>query len=133
MYFRTGSRSDHSNQDLPARLGRDYRAFQDSRDEALARAARNRSSVDRTRGTVKAVIADVSTRRFVERNLSMQNMRSGGPIRDELRRRIGGACQFAKLTTIKALRWCCLILARFHRFRSTRNEHSRVCKEIQCC
>jgi hypothetical protein len=118
MYFRTGSRSDHSNQDLPARLGRDYGVPQDSR--------------DRTRGAVKAVIADVWMRRFVERNLNMQNVRSGGPIRDELRRRIGGACQFAKLTTIKALRWCCLILARFHRFRSTR-KCSRECKEIQCC
>ena len=132
MYFRTGSRSDHSNPDLPARLGRDYGVPQDSRDEALDRAARNRSSVDRTRGAVKAVIADIWTRRFVERNLNMQNMRSGGPILDELRRRIGGACQFAKLTTIKALRWCCLILARFHPFRSTR-KCSRECKEIQCC
>ena len=133
MYFRTGSRSDHSNPDLPARLGRDYGVPQDSRDEALDRAARNRSSVDRTRGAVKAVIADVWMRRFVERNLNMQNVRSGGPIRDELRRRIGGACQFTKLTTIKALRWCCLILPRFHSFRATRNECSRECKDIQCC
>ena len=55
--------------DLPARLGRDYGVPQDSRDEALDRAARNRSSADRTRGAVKAVIADIWTRRFVERNL----------------------------------------------------------------
>jgi len=60
MYFRTGSRSDHSNPDLPLRLGRDYGVPQDSRDEALDRAARNR-------GAVKAVIADIWTRRFVER------------------------------------------------------------------
>jgi hypothetical protein len=76
MYFRTGSRSDHSNPDLPARLGRDYGVPQDSRDEALDRAARNRSSADRTRGAVKEVIADIWTRRFVERNLNMQNMRA---------------------------------------------------------
>ena len=38
--FRTGiSRGDHSNPDLPRRLGRDYRVPQDSRDEALDRAA----------------------------------------------------------------------------------------------
>jgi hypothetical protein len=73
MYFRTGSRSDHSNPDLPARLVRDYGVPQDSRDEALDRAARNRSSADRTCGAVKAVIADIWTRRFVERNLNIQN------------------------------------------------------------
>jgi hypothetical protein len=73
MHFRTGSRSDNSIPDLPLRLGRDYGVPQDSRDEALDRAARNRSSADRTRGAVKAVIADIWTRRFVERNLSMQN------------------------------------------------------------
>ena len=70
--FRTGiSRGDHSNPDLPPRLGRDYGVPQDSRDEALDRAARNRSSADRARGAVKAVTADIWTRRFVERNLNM--------------------------------------------------------------
>lgn len=73
MYCRTGSRSDHSNPDLPLRLGRDYGILQDSRDEALDRAARNRSSADLTGGAVKAVITNIWTRRFVERNLSMQN------------------------------------------------------------
>jgi len=72
MCFRTGSRSDHSNPDLPLRLGRDYGVPQHSRDEALDRAARNRSSADRPRGGVKAVTADRWTRRFVERNLNMQ-------------------------------------------------------------
>ena len=71
IYFRTGiSRGDHSNPDLPPRL-RDYGVPQDSRDEALDRAARNRSSADRPRGGVKAVTVDRWSRRFVERNLNM--------------------------------------------------------------
>jgi hypothetical protein len=43
----------------------------DSRDEALDRAARNRSSANRSRGALKPVIADRWTRRFVERSLNM--------------------------------------------------------------
>jgi hypothetical protein len=42
----------------------------DSRDEALDRAARNRSSANRSRGALKPVIADRWTRRFVERSLN---------------------------------------------------------------
>jgi hypothetical protein len=63
---------DHSNPDLPQRL-RNYGVPQDSRDEALDRAARNRSSADSPRGGVKAVSADRWTHRFVERNLNMHN------------------------------------------------------------
>jgi hypothetical protein len=43
----------------------------DSRDEALDRAARNRSSANRSRDALKPVIADRWTRRFVERSLNM--------------------------------------------------------------
>src|SRR6202158_2919379 len=65
------SRGDHSTPDLPPRLGRDYGVPQDSRDEELDRAARNRSSADRPRGAVKAVTADIWTRCFLEKNLNM--------------------------------------------------------------
>jgi hypothetical protein len=74
IYFRTGiNPGDHSNPDLPPRLGRIYRVPQDSRDEALDRAARNRSNADHPRDAAKAVTADIWTRRFVERNPNMHN------------------------------------------------------------